>query len=370
MNDSGDLGVVLYAMGGDRFVQARGFIRTDPRNWSGISTTLLDASDSAYIPDPDEDASWGHFGSVREYGNCDETFLGSVYTVERGVNTGRFVWFGAESDGCVDLAMTSVSRPGKDQVQSGNAIDVSTTTQNQGSADAPASTIGYYLSRDTDLDDDDIRFEETRRIDALDIAERLEHDASLTLPSVLLPGEFHLIACADDPDDIDEITVTNNCAATPDVFTVNSGRGGTQRPVDYGVGFQLQPQSMPKPLAPGATIQVREDVVIRQGTFPGGNFPRVQYSLTPAAARDDDEINLTAVALRSAAGRRGRAIRQLRVPRRTPSGRYRLVGCLRHPRGRADFRGANDCRVLPRRITVRARHNTRGPKRRRAFRDD
>ena len=42
----------------------------------------------------------------------------------------------------------------------------------------------------------------------------------LSIPDGLAPGAYYLIACADDPSTITEITQTNNCTATDSQVTI------------------------------------------------------------------------------------------------------------------------------------------------------
>jgi hypothetical protein len=365
VNEDGELGVILYAMGGGRFPKAQGFIRTDPRNWSGIQMNALASSDSA-PPDGDGDGrvSFGHYGSVRPYGNCPETFLGSAYTIDGGTPTGRFIWFGKEGDGCVDLVATKVTKSGAGPFRSGETMTVTTTIQNQGSALAPASFVGYYLSRDEVLSDDDISFGTTRAANALDPVEQHELEASLIVPGVgLFPGEFFLIACADDVEQIAELTDTNNCAVTSRSFTVEPNVQKVPAERDFSLSQVSQQQATPVQQA-GSAFTISETV--RSTTAqPVLASARVSYSLSSTPVADDDRIPLAGrvVGTPRRAGARLVTSRRLTLPRRVPPGRWYLIGCLRHPRARVDARAANDCRAAPRALTVGGSPATPGPAR-------
>jgi hypothetical protein len=208
VNSEGHLGVILYAMGGGRFPKPQAFIRTDPRDWSGIQMTGLGNSTSGFD-------DWGHFGSVRPYGNCAQSFLGSAYTSNSGQQEGRFIWFGLEGTGCADLVATSVSPP-SGTFESGAIVDIATTVQNQGSAAAPLSRLGLYLSTDKSLDDGDQSFPTTRPTSALDPVAIHSLDAAVALPSVshVTARDYYVIACADDLESVAEVTDTNNCVVS------------------------------------------------------------------------------------------------------------------------------------------------------------
>ncbi len=205
VNAKGDLGVLLYAMGGGRFPNVQGFILTDPRNWSGIQMHAIANSTSGAD-------GWGHYGSVRPYGNCSDTFLGSAYTSEGGVQKGRLVWFGQASDGCADLMVNgSLALPGS--VTRGQKLSITQMTRNIGSATAGASTTRFYLSRDAAKSDDDILLGAVTPVPSLVANGSAAGEvAEATIPSSA-SGAYRLIACADDRATVAEITDTNNCYA-------------------------------------------------------------------------------------------------------------------------------------------------------------
>ena len=212
VNQSGNLGVVLYAMGGGRFPRAEGFILDDPRNWNGTQMHTIASSTSGTD-------GWGHYGSVRPYGNCPGTFLASVYTSEGGSQKGRLVWFGKESDGCADLNVSAVMVL-QASLSRGDLLSMTQVTRNIGSATAGASTTRYYLSRDTEKSSDDIL------LPAESAIPQLVRNGSVTGPAVtaIIPssasGSYHVLACADDRALISEISDTNNCFAGTQTVTV------------------------------------------------------------------------------------------------------------------------------------------------------
>jgi hypothetical protein len=202
VNQSGDLGVVLYAMGGGRFPKAQGFILDSPRNWNIQMHAIAESTSGA--------DGWGHYGSVRRYGNCPDTFLASVYTSEGGVQKGRLVWFGKEGDGCADLNVSTLMvLPAT--LERGAKLSMTQITRNIGSATAGASTTRYYLSRDTSKSSDDLLLPAETPVPSL------VRGGSVTGPvaNAIIPssasGVYRILACADDRAVVTEITDTNNC---------------------------------------------------------------------------------------------------------------------------------------------------------------
>jgi hypothetical protein len=372
VNEDGDLGVLLYAMGGGNFPKIQGFIRNDPLNWSGIQMNAIASSDSAPPDgDGDGDISFGHYGSVRPYGDCPETFLGSAYTVDQGVPQGRFVWFGGEGDGCPDLVTTKVTKKGAGPFVSGDTITVTATVKNQGSGLASASFIGYYLSRDADYDPGDISFNTTRAANALDPVEDHTLEATLPVPGVgAATGDFFIIACADDLERIDEIADlrATNCAATANPVSVRP-KLTAQQVDDFALGPPTQVLASARPAAvrAGGSLTVKDTVTTVRGTR-SPVVSGVNYVLSSSKVLDDDPIALVTrpVAPSRRTGTTLATTRRLTLPRRVPPGSWYLVGCLKHPRVRIDARQVNDCRTMSRAISVVGNPQTPGPVRSRA----
>ncbi|MGE3886295.1 MAG: CARDB domain-containing protein [Vicinamibacterales bacterium] len=203
VNQSGDLGVVLYAMGGGRYPKAQGFVLDNPRHWSSIQMHAIAESTSGAD-------GWGHYGSVRRYGNCPDTFLASVYTSEGGSQKGRLVWFGKESDGCADLDISTLMvLPAT--LERGAKLSMTQVTRNIGSAPAGASTTRYYLSRDRSKSSDDILLSAETPIPALVRGGSVTGPAASAIIPSTASGVYHILACADDRAVVAEITDTNNC---------------------------------------------------------------------------------------------------------------------------------------------------------------
>jgi hypothetical protein len=214
VNGKGHLGVLLYAMGGGRFPRVQGFVRTDPRDWSGIQMNAIADSTSGV-------AGWGHYGSVRAYGNCPDTFLGSAYTAEGGTQNGRFIWFGQPGDGCADLAVTTlVALPVT--VARGQTLSMTQVVRNIGSAAAAASTTRYYPSRDGSKSADDILLGAESAVPSLTMEGSVTGPAAEAKIPSAASGAYRLIACADDRAVVGEIIDTNNCYTGVQTITVET----------------------------------------------------------------------------------------------------------------------------------------------------
>lgn len=316
--------------------------------------------------DGDGDISFGHYGSVREYGDCPKTFLGSAYTIDGGVPKGRFVWFGGEGDGCPDLVTTKVTKKGAGPFVSGDSVTVTATVKNQGSGLASASFIGYYLSRDADYDPGDISFSTTRAANALDPGEEHTLEADLLVPGTgPATGDFFIVACADDLERIDEIADlrATNCAVTANPVSVRPNLTA-QQVDDFALNSITQAASAAKPVA----LKARGALTITDSvtTVLGRRRPAVSgvsYVLPSSEVLDDDPIPLSGrpVAPPRRTGTTLVTTRRLTLPGRVPPGKWYLIGCLKHPRVRIDARQANDCRTLRRAITVGGNPQTPGP---------
>src|SRR5262249_25712337 len=154
-------------------------------------------------------------------------------------------------------------------------------------------------------------------------------------------GERYIIACADDPRTIAEVTQRNNCVATNRTFTVK-GAVLTGTPIDYELS-SLGTASSTASLAAKRSFTVREVVRARLGRITTAARPRLAYSLSPVPGPDDDEASLDVRTVGTpqlaAGGRSQAAVRRLTLPARVPPGSWYLRACIR---GREDARGSND----------------------------
>jgi subtilase family serine protease len=105
-----------------------------------------------------------------------------------------------------DLVVASATAPAR--AAAGASIDVTETTQNVGTGNAPASVTGFYLSTNALLDASDFPVG-SRTVPALGPGATNVRTTTVTLPAVA-PGTWYLLANADDGRTITETTETNN----------------------------------------------------------------------------------------------------------------------------------------------------------------
>src|SRR6185312_5037053 len=101
----------------------------------------------------------------------------------------------------------------------------------------------------------------------------------------------YILACADEPKRIDEITQTNNCVATTRTFTVK-GVKTSGHPTDVGLS-SVSVASQTQGLRARRSFTVRDTVSARLGRIAGASAAQVAYSLSPVPGPDDDEAALT-----------------------------------------------------------------------------
>jgi hypothetical protein len=94
----------------------------------------------------------------------------------------------------------------------GDALTLTDTTRNQGTAPAPPSTTTFYLSRDFLLDATDVPLG-SRSVSSLATGTSESGTTSVTLPAGLDPGTYVIFAKADGPAQLTEIQESNNTRA-------------------------------------------------------------------------------------------------------------------------------------------------------------
>jgi hypothetical protein len=173
----------------------------------------------------------GDYFTASAYTGCSNSLLATTI-VEETTSAGkgpahRMAWFGRERDACVDLQVSRVTAGppsgSTDPLRGGGTVSVGDTTWNTGSAGSGPTTTTYYLSRDTSLGGTDVRLGD-RTVGAVGAGgSSLAINQWMTLPTGSF-GTFYVIACADDPNTIDEVSDSNNCAVSSDIavqWTIN-----------------------------------------------------------------------------------------------------------------------------------------------------
>jgi hypothetical protein len=210
VNKRGEIGVVIYKMGGGAFPSAHAFIVKHPKDdseWSSIGLHLLATSQtSTFRPN-----TWGDYASVHAYSGCPNTFISTAWSIQKSGTEDRVVWFGDPQDGCADLAVTgSFALPGT--VSVGDQLSIANVTKNIGSGTAAASTTRYYLSTDDKKSNDDVRLIGSQAIPTLFAGGQFEPTTptTVTVPPIA-PGSYKLLDCANDVAAVTETTAKDNC---------------------------------------------------------------------------------------------------------------------------------------------------------------
>ena len=210
VNNRGEIGLVIYKMGGGAFPSPHAFIIKHPKSeseWSGIGLHVLATGQaSAFRPN-----TWGDYASVHAYSGCSNTFLATAWSVQKSGTEDRVVWFGDPKDGCANLAVTgSLALPATGSV--GDQLSIANVTKNVGSGTAGASTTRYYLSKDGQKSKDDVRLIGSQAIPTLFVGGEFSPTppTSVIIPPIA-PGSYKLLDCADDLAAVTETTAKDNC---------------------------------------------------------------------------------------------------------------------------------------------------------------
>ena len=306
VNSRGDVGVILYAMGGGAFPfpSAQAFIRKNPRDWSRIAMHKLTSSTGGA-------ATWGDYASVRPYGNCANTFLGTAWSMQAGKAQVRTVWFGDPADGCPDLAVKALLVLPV-AVPAGSTMSLVSAITNLGSGTAAASTTRYYLSRDTEKSDDDLLLDPTSSMQSL------VRDGSITAAAVkaTIPASashtYYPLACADDRSAVAEISEANNCLAAPQVVVVTTPAIASVAPASTAA------------LTPGAKLKV--NLAVTFGSSGSAHPPAtVSYYLSPSPTLGAGTIMLES---RKVDPANAQPTHNLQLPAQLPTGPLRLAACI------------------------------------------
>jgi hypothetical protein len=222
VNSRGDLGVVVYQMGGGNYPTPFAFIRTKPRDWSGLTLHQLVKGTATFKTN-----TWGDYASVHRYNGCGNTFLSTVWSVQKSSGTtvaeNRAVWFGDPDEGCADLVVTAaLALP--TQLHTSDTLSIAEVTKNLG-ATAPPTSTRYYFSKDAVKSSDDILL--TGATAVQELFGGGEVGTGNTPASVIIPnmsaGTYRLLACANDTKTVDETTRANNCLSPAVHYIVLAG---------------------------------------------------------------------------------------------------------------------------------------------------
>ena len=106
-----------------------------------------------------------------------------------------------------DLSVSAIAAPAL--AAAGSPVTVTDTTRNQGTAPAPPSETGFYLSSNTFWDSGDVLLG-SRSVPALAAGATAPGTTAVGIPTSTASGSYYVIAKADWPGDIGETYETNN----------------------------------------------------------------------------------------------------------------------------------------------------------------
>jgi hypothetical protein len=200
----------------------------------------------------------------------------------------RFAWFGRERDACPDLVMKSLD-VSPTRVDALEPITATHETRNTGSSTTPASTTRFYFSRDASKSDDDLRRGPGSAVGPLERGESTG-DVAVSITAPKQSGTWHVLACADDTAEFDEISDTNNCIAAPGTVGVDLTRAdATPIDVDFGqVAHAVAGRRLPLRLAfdlPPGSSATRAHVYLATRSAAGRRIRRAGTVRIPANAR-------------------------------------------------------------------------------------
>src|SRR5437870_5581143 len=97
------------------------------------------------------------------------------------------------------------------QVLPGENFAVTDRVDNTGPGPAESSTIRYYLSTDLARGLDDQLLAQSRAVPALAAGASSTGSVSVVIPGGTPPGNYFLLACADDLQMVEETSEADNC---------------------------------------------------------------------------------------------------------------------------------------------------------------
>jgi CARDB protein len=195
-----------------------------------------------------------------------------------------------------NLEITKLSMPIA-QAAPGDEIELRDTVKNTGAAKAGPSVTRFYLSSDSSRGRGDALLAGKQQIGELKPGEAAKASGSFGVPGGTLPGDYHVVGCADAKQKVDESNEKDNCRATKSTISVvalppelqditNTPQGHS---CTYGVGTTNVPialVSLSAPAAGDTFISVTSSNVGSVTVADGGvTIPDGQQSATVEGAK-------------------------------------------------------------------------------------
>jgi subtilase family serine protease len=210
----------------------------------------------------------------------------------------------------------------------GGPVTVGNTVRNQGPAAAAATTVVFYLSRDTVLDAADVRLGD-RPVPPLGPGTSSVVSTTLTIPVATAAGSYHVIAVADPDGAVAESDEANNTAAS-----------GTMA---VGPDLVVADVGVPSRAAPGTTMTVTDTTTNLGGGAAAGSTTTFYFSAD--AALDASDVVLGSRAVPGlAAGAASQGSTAVTVPAEA-SGRFYVIARANADAAVSESDAANNVRV-------------------------
>jgi subtilase family serine protease len=205
-----------------------------------------------------------------------------------------------------DLRIISFTAPST--AGAAQTITVTDTTQNQGGAQAEASTTHFYLSTNSSIDESDILLG-SRNVPALAAGASSSGSTSVTIPLGTESGNWYLIAKADGEDVVIETSETNNTYS---------------RLIKIGTDLRILAFSAPSTVGAGQSITVT-DTTKNQGGGPADSST-TQFYLSADSRVDGSDIHIGSRSVPAlAAGVSSSGTTALTIPEGTATGTMYLL---------------------------------------------
>jgi subtilase family serine protease len=241
----------------------------------------------------------------------------------------------------VDLVETAVSNPPA-IVPRGGRFTATDTVRNLGALAAGASRTRYYLSKDGNKDDVDLRLTASRFVPRLAGGATSTGTVTVTIPPATAPGTYYLLACADDGGAVQEDNESDNCLASASPLVIQ------------GPDLVTTAVSNPPATASAFASFSVTDTVQNQGTQASRRTTRTRYYLSTDAQRSGNDVQLwgnrAVGGLGAGASSTGTAT--VHIPFRMAPGTYFLLACADASATLKELDEANNCLASATTVTV------------------
>lgn len=243
---------LTVTLGGGSTLTITDTTKNQGTGFAGASTTRFYLSTDGTL-DEATDALLGEraVGTLEAGAASDAT---STFPLPAGTPAGTFTVFAkADADNAVtegdetnNRRARTINTQGSDLVISnllfswgtGATLNVTDTTRNEGPGTAGASTTRFYLSTDATFGPGDTSLG-SRSVVTLAAGSQSTKTTAVTIPATTAPGDYFLIARADDGDGAGEVNEENNATAKPITIKPDLTVSDLNLPATAGAGATI-----------------------------------------------------------------------------------------------------------------------------------